>query len=336
MKQNTRSLLPELSRASFNFARFAFSAFLTQCYCVKGGLMLIHNKSVRQVRAFPQSVLACLFMLLFTVGVMTAFGQTQVKPGFNLFSPKQDIEIGRQSVVEAEKQLPVLRDAQVTGYLNRLGQRLAAQAQGEKFPYTFKVVNASDINAFALPGGPVYINRGTVEAAQSEAQLAGVVAHEIAHVALRHGTHQASKAYLAQAGLGVLGGVLGGGSVSKIIGAVGGVGLNTLFLKYSRDAETQADVVGAQIMARAGYNPLDMARFFETLQQEAGRDPSKLEKFLSDHPPPADRTKRIEKEVAMLNLQERGKEVGGFSAARSKLLKLPKAPKLSQIIRMPY
>ena len=183
---------------------------------------------------------------------MTGLAQTQVKAGFNLFSPQQDIEIGKQSALEAEKQLQLIRDGRVLEYLNRLGQRLSEQAPGERYPYTFKLVNAAEINTFALPGGQIYVNRATIEAAQSEAELAGVIAHEISHVALRHGTHQASKAYLAQAGLGVLGGLLGAGSAGAIIGAVGDLGLNTLFLKYSREAETQADVVGAQIMARAG------------------------------------------------------------------------------------
>src|SRR4029078_9749908 len=111
------------------------------------------------------------------------------------------------------------------------------------------VVDVSDINAFALPGGFMYVNRGLIEAVRNEGELAGVMAHEMSHVVLRHGTNQASKAYLAQAGLGVLGGVLGGGAMSQVIGAVGGFGLNSLFLKFSRTAEEQADVLGAQTMA---------------------------------------------------------------------------------------
>lgn len=271
--------------------------------------------------------------LLLSLMPMTGLAQTQVKPGFNLFAPQQDVEIGQQSAVEAEKQLPILRDSRATEYLNRLGQALAAQAPGERYPYTFKIVNASDINAFALPGGPVYVNRGTIEAAQSEAELAGVIAHEIAHVALRHGTNQASKAYLAQAGIGVLGGILGNNSLGSIIGAVGGLGLNTLFLKYSRDAETKADIAGAQIMARAGYNPLDLARFFETLQRESKRNPSSLENFLSDHPSPANRTQRIEQEAALLHYQGRSREVGGFSEVHSMLARMPKAPSMADLAR---
>src|SRR6266511_1936480 len=277
-------------------------------------------------RKLSQRAPAYAIALLLSLMPMTGLTQTKVKSVFNLFAPQQDVEIGQQSAIEAEKQLPILRDSRAAEYLNRLGQTLAAQAPGERYTYTFKIVNASDINAFALPGGPVYVNRGTIEAARSEAELAGVIAHEISHVALRHGTNQASKAYLAQAGIGVLGGILGNGSLGSIIGAVGGLGLNTLFLKYSREAETQADVVGAQIMARAGYDPLNLARFFETLQREAGRNPSGLEKFLSDHPAPADRTQRIEKEAALMKYQGGGRDLGGFSEVRSLLASMPKAP----------
>ena len=108
-------------------------------------------------------------------------------PGFNLFSVEQDVEIGRQSAVAAERQLPLLRDRNVDRYLGSIVSKLAAKAPGARYPYTIKAVNAADINAFSLPGGPMYVNRGLVEAARSEAELAGVLAHEMSHVALRHG-----------------------------------------------------------------------------------------------------------------------------------------------------
>ena len=134
----------------------------------------------------------------------------------------------------------------------------------------------------------MYVNRGLFEAARSEPELAGVLAHEMAHVALRHGTHQASKAYLGPGRPGILGGLLGknGGDTAKIVNAVGGLGLNAVFLKFGRDAEYQADQVGAEIMAAAGYNPVAMADFFELLRGEQGRDPGKVEQFFSDHPRP--------------------------------------------------
>src|SRR5205085_8762901 len=122
----------------------------------------------------------------------------------------------------------------------------------------------------------------------------------ISHVALRHGTHNASKAYMAQAGLGVLGGILTGGrssSTQQIVGLLGGLGLNAVFLKYSRDAETQADVMGSQIMARAGYDPMEMANFFEVLRHEQGGNGGSAAQFFSDHPSPANREARIQQEA---------------------------------------
>jgi hypothetical protein len=172
----------------------------------------------------------------------------------------------------------------------------------------------------------MYVNRGLVEAARSEAELAGVLAHEMAHVALRHGTHQASKAYLGQAGLGILGGLLGrnGGNASNIVNAVGGLGLNAAFLKFGRDDEYQADQVGAEIMARAGYDPVAMANFFELLRGEQGRDPGKLEQFFSDHPPSADRETRIRDQAGSLRVVQ-SQDVGGFDRIRADLRRLPPA-----------
>jgi beta-barrel assembly-enhancing protease len=251
---------------------------------------------------------------------------SRATPGFNLFSVEQDIEIGRQSAAEAEQQLPLLKDRNVDRYLNEIIKKLAAQAPGGRYPYAIKAVNAPDINAFSLPGGPMYVNRGLFEAARSEAELAGVLAHEMSHVALRHGTHQASKAYLGQAGLGILGGLLGknGGDTSKILNAVGGLGLNAAFLKFSRDAEYQADQLGAEIMAGAGYNPVAMADFFELLRSQQGRDPGKVEKLFSDHPPAADREARIRDQAGSLRLAH-SRDVGGFDDRRADLRRLSPA-----------
>ena len=247
-------------------------------------------------------------------------------PGFNLFSVEQDVEIGRQSAVEAERQLPLLRNGNVDRYLNKIISKLAAQAPGARYPYAIKAVNATDINAFSLPGGPMYVNRGLFEAARSEAELAGVLAHEMSHVALRHATHQASKAYLGQAGLGILGGLLGknGNNTAQIVNAVGGLGLNAVFLKFSRDAEYQADQLGAEIMAGAGYNPVAMASLFELLRSEQGRDPGKLERFFSSHPPPADREARIRDQAGSLRFAG-SRDVGGFDRMRADLRRLAPA-----------
>ncbi len=274
-----------------------------------------------------------LVLSLVCLWFQTAEAQTKLKPGFNIFSPEQDVEIGRQSTAEVERQFPVMQDSEVQNYVSRVGERLAAVAPGPKFPYQFKVVNVSDINAFALPGGFMYINRGLIEAAHDEAELAGVMAHEMSHVALRHGTNQASKAYLGQAGLGVLGGVLGGGATSQIMGAIGGFGLNSLFLKFSRTAEEQADVSGAQMLAKAGYDPMALARMFETLREKAGRDPSRFERFFSDHPAPADREQRIATETKLIGGYDSRPPVGGFSRIQSKLGGMPKAQSMEQLAK---
>jgi len=259
---------------------------------------------------------------------LSASAQTKrATPGFNLFTVEQDVEIGRQSAAEAEKQLRLLNQPNVNRYLGSIISRLAAQAPDPRYPYTIKAVNDASINAFALPGGPMYVNRGLFDAARNEAELAGVLAHEMSHVVLRHGTHQASKAYLSQSGLGILGGLLGkkGGNASQVLNAVGGVGLNVAFLKFGRDDEYQADLLGAEIMAGAGYNPVAMANFFQLLRAEQGRNPGKLETFLSSHPASADRETRIRTQAASLRVTQ-SREVGGFASLKNSLRKLPAAP----------
>ena len=283
-------------------------------------------------RVKVQSVVLASALVLCTPLVARA----QTKPataGFNLFSVEQDIEIGRQSAVEAERQLPLLKNRNVDRYLNQIVSKLAAQAPGARYPYAIKAVNDSSINAFALPGGPMYVNRGLFEAARSESELASVLAHEMAHVALRHGTHQASKAYLSQAGLGILGGLLGknGGNTAQIVNAVGGLGLNAVFLKFGRDAEYQADQVGAEIMAGAGYSPVAMADFFGLLRSEQGRDPGKVEQFFSDHPATSDREARIREKAGNLQLA-RSRDVGGFDRMRADLRRLsPASPRAAAV-----
>ncbi|MFP5261399.1 MAG: M48 family metalloprotease [Blastocatellia bacterium] len=214
------------------------------------------------------------------------------KPGFNLFKPEQDIELGRQSAQQVARQMPLLNDPGIVGYVRQLGAKLAARAPGYKFPYEFHVVGTKDINAFALPGGFVFVNAGVIAAAKNEGELAGVMAHEVSHVALRHGTNQATKAYIAKAGLGVLSGIAGGSStdLGQVIGAIGGAGANALFLKFGRTAESQADLEGARVMAEAGYDPRDMANFFKTLAEKGGQ---RVPEFLSDHPDPGNRYQTV-------------------------------------------
>jgi predicted Zn-dependent protease len=224
-------------------------------------------------------------------------GVSYYNPPWNMYSPQTDVEVGKQAAAQAEKQLPILRNSRATQYLTQLGGKLAQHMPGPQFPYSFQFVNQKEINAFALPGGPVFVNVGAVCAASNEAQLAGVVAHEESHVALRHSTSIASKQQLAQVPLAILGGVTGSGTAAQIaqLGAqmvVGGV-----FLKYSRDMESQADALGAQVMNASGYDPRQMAQFFETLEAQGG---SQSLQFLSDHPNPGNRRAAIEEEIPKL------------------------------------
>lgn len=265
-----------------------------------------------------------------TVGPVT--GQTRIRPGFNLFSVQQDQQIGQQSASDVEQQLPILNNKSAERYINAIGRRLAGVAPGADFTYQFKIVNASDINAFALPGGYMYLDRGLIEAAGSEGMLAGVMAHEMAHVALRHGTNQASKAYLGQMGLGILGGLIPGdnNSTEKTLNAVGGFGMDALFLKFSRTDEEQADIVGAQMLAEAGYDPMDMVAFFRMLEDEQKHNPSKVEQFFSSHPTPGDRAARVRQETKMLKIRPT-QSVGGYSRVRSDLRNMAPAKSMQQI-----
>lgn len=285
----------------------------------------------RKSRVAGALTVALTFLFMPTL----ADAQTKVKSGYNMFSPEQDVEIGRQSASEAERQLPLLNNSTVDAFVNDVGGRLAAQAPGPKFKYQFRVVDASDLNAFALPGGFLYINRGTIDSAKNEGEIAGVLAHEIAHSALRHGTHNASKAYLTQAGLGLLGAVLGGkvgGNTAQVINVLGGFGLNALFLKYSRQAETEADIIGAQILAKAGYNPADMVSFFRTLEKQEKR---KTANWLSSHPAPAQRIQRIEQEAKLLNVSvDPTLTTARLDRAKSVLRGLPPARTMEQIASM--
>jgi beta-barrel assembly-enhancing protease len=264
-------------------------------------------------------------------------GGTKIAPGFNLFRPEQDIEVGKQSAQQVESQLPLVQDAQVNAFVDRVGKRLASSAPGYQFPYEFHVIDASDLNAFALPGGIVFVNRGVLESARNEGEVAGVLAHEISHVALRHGTHQASRAYVAQAGAGLLGSIFGnhiGRGTAAMINMIGGFGLNALFLKYSRTAESEADVEGCQILARAGYDPADMISFFKTLERV---DKRRTVAFLSDHPSPAMRIERIQKEASLLQAPPRVPAAGDtaqFHSVQAVLASMPPAKATEQLAQV--
>jgi beta-barrel assembly-enhancing protease len=277
-----------------------------------------------------QSLVAWVALVAMALMPLSAMAQTQIKYHSNKFSVQDDVQLGRRAAQEVEQQYPLLRDQQVQSYVERVGRRLVSaipsQFQHPEFQYSFRVVNARDINAFALPGGPMFVNRGMIEAARTEGEMAGVMAHEISHVALRHGTAQATKGqkYGLLAGIaGIAGTVLGGPGVGQLAQAPFAVYL----LKFSREYETEADVLGAQIMARAGYDPRDLANMFRTIEQQGGGGGG----FLSDHPSPKDRYARINREAQMLQVNAGARDTREFQSIQQRLRGHGRAPSMQEI-----
>jgi Zn-dependent protease with chaperone function len=217
-------------------------------------------------------------------------------PGTTGMNRQQQQQLGLQAMGEVYKQMPVLPDSSPeTQYVQHLGRKLAAVIpQDKSWPYQFHVIPAADINAFALPGGPIFVNLGTIQAADNEAELAGVLAHEMSHVYMQHSAKQAPKATVAQIIAGLAGAVLPQSGLGNL-GRMGiQIGAGTMLMKYSRADEAQADSTGAIIMYRAGYNPKSMADFFQKLEQKYGKGGPQ---FLSDHPNPGNRQAAIQQEV---------------------------------------
>jgi Zn-dependent protease with chaperone function len=279
-----------------------------------------------------QILVAWITLVAISVMPLSVLAQTQIKYHSNKYSVQDDVQLGREAARQAESQFPLLRDSQVQSYVEDVGRRLVAaipsQFQHSEFQYYFKVVNARDINAFALPGGPMYVNRGMIEQARTEGEMAGVMAHEISHVALRHGTAQATKGqkYGLLAGIaGIAGTIFGGPGVGQLAQAPFAVYL----LKFSREYETEADVLGAQILARAGYDPRELANMFRTLEQQGGGGGG----FLSDHPSPSDRYARINREAQMLQVNAGMRDSRDFARIQQKLRGYGTAPTMAEIQR---
>ncbi len=238
-------------------------------------------------------------LILFAAAAQIAYPRVELAPCKNNYSPEQQIALGQKAAQQVYQQMPVLPDSSpVTQYIQQLGQKLAAQAPGYKWPFNFHVVNVADINAFALPGGTIFVNLGTIQAAETEAQLAGVMAHEISHVVLQHSVCNAVKqqkvgllAGLGQVAASVLLGGAGGQLAAEGIGMGAGLG----FLKMSRGAEQQADLMGIGILYDAGYDPHGMTQFFEIIHSKYGEGGAQ---FMSDHPNPGNRAEYVDKEIA--------------------------------------
>src|SRR5215469_11228579 len=274
-----------------------------------------------------RAVFVCLILLLLVVPAARA-QRTNLKPGMNSFSPQQDIAMGAKFAAEVEKTTPLCNDPKVDAYLTKLGMRLVDHLNtfGVNYPWEFHCANDKAINAFALPGGYVFINRGAIEAADYEAELAAVMAHELSHVALRHGTNQATKAQYAQLGSGIAGiaGSVFGGLAGAAVSGAGQFAAGSVLLKYSRGAETQADVMGTQVLYDSGFDPRAMAAFFEKLNSSKAPP-----EFFSDHPNPENRVERVSEEIRKLGGApvSAQKDSAEFEAIKKKVLALPVAAK---------
>jgi predicted Zn-dependent protease len=274
-----------------------------------------------------------VLLVLGILAPLSAQNLHHFQPGFNLFSKEQDVQLGQESAAEVRKQMPVIKDPFLNEYVNRVGKRLAAtdEAKSSGFPFTFEVVADPSINAFALPGGPMFINTGLLKAVDNEAQLAGVMGHEMSHVILRHGTNQASKREFLTLPAALAAGRTGGGLLGNLAQVGISLGANSALLKFSRTAESQADLTGSHLMAEAGYDPNEMARFFSKLNSQAGASHSGLEQFLSDHPNPDNREHAIEQEARAMPPAKYGYETGEFQRMKQVVSQIheprPPAPK---------
>jgi beta-barrel assembly-enhancing protease len=281
-----------------------------------------------------RSILSAMLAAGLSVAVVTA--QTVITPPKNKYTPEQDVQLGQEAAAEVRREYPIIADDQISGYLERAGKALVAASPQNlnhpAFQYSFTPVNLKEINAFALPGGPMFVNRGMFDAAQGEGEVVGVMAHELAHVLLRHGTANATKAQKFQIGAvaGAIAGAVIGGGWGEAISQTSQFGLGAWLMKYSRDYEKQADLLGAQIMARAGFDPRDLATMFEAIERESkGKTPPQ---WLSSHPNPGNRVQYIRQEADKLTIGPRTNG-SGFAGAKARFAAMPPARSMADLAK---
>jgi len=228
-----------------------------------------------------------------------AIGNRNVGKGVNFYSLEHEIALGKSLAQEVERSSKLIDDPVVTEYVNRVGQNLVRNSDA-RVPFTIKVIDSDEVNAFALPGGFFYVNSGLILRAQEESELAGVMAHEISHVCARHGTKNATKGeamQLAMIPLMLLG---PGGWAGYGIYEAASLAIPVTYLKFSRDAEREADYLGVEYMYKAGYDPNSYVTFFERIQADEKRRPGTIPKVFSTHPPTPDRIEATQKEIARI------------------------------------
>jgi beta-barrel assembly-enhancing protease len=260
-----------------------------------------HDRSLAKGTA----AVALYFLLTSTLVVSPAFagdkkkdpdeiGNRDVGKGMNFYSIEKEIALGKQMAQEVERQAKIVDDPIVAEYVNRVGQNLVRNSDA-KVPFTIKVIDSEEINAFALPGGFFFVNTGIVQNADNEAEMAGVMAHEIAHVAARHGTRQATRGDLVNYGSIPL--IFLGGWTGYAIRQGMGLAIPMGFLSFSRGFESEADLLGLEYMYKAGYDPEAFVDFFEKVQSQEKRKPGTMSKVFSTHPPTDDRIKAAQKNI---------------------------------------
>lgn len=248
------------------------------------------------------------------------------KGNWNFTSIEKEIALGRSLATEIEKQVKLVSDPEITEYVSRVGQNIVRNSDA-KVPFTIKVIDSEEINAFALPGGFLYVNSGLITTADEESELAGVLAHEIAHVAARHGTEQQAKATIANFASIPL--VIFSGGLSQLIYNVYGLVVPLQFLQFSRGAEAEADFLGVQYLYKTGYDPASFISYFEKVKAQEKKKPGKLSKIFSTHPPTADRIEKTQENIAKI-LPDRDEYVlstSEFDRIKAKLIALDNARK---------
>lgn len=275
-------------------------------------------------------VIGLMAFLPMTGAIATEKKQEKVGGGLNFFSEQQEKAMGKQYSDELKTKLDLVQDSFVQSYINQIGQKLGQNSLRPDIGYEFQVVNTGEINAFALPGGYIYVNRGLINTAGSESEVAGVIGHEIAHVVGRHSTNQMSKQLLLT-GL-VMGAGIGVGAKSErwgeIINALGGVGVALTSMKFSRDHERQADKLGMATMVQSGYDPSGMISMFQRLNSESMKKGSSAMTFMSTHPLPAERVKNMEAEVRSLYASAASltKTTRSFDMVKERMAAMPMPP----------
>jgi beta-barrel assembly-enhancing protease len=260
--------------------------------------------------------------------------QAEVKVQKTSLTRDQEIQLGKEAAAQVEREMEVVTNPEIETWLNQIGQRLAKTPEANSYPYYFKLVNDESINAFALPGGPMYVHTGLIKAAENEGEVAGVLGHEMSHVALRHGAAQIGKQQTWGTLFGALGAAVGavtGGSDGHCgmlcqIGELGaGIGGNSVLMRFSRGYERDADLNGARMIASAGYDPMQLPRFFEKLQAQVGKagEPKGLSLWMSSHPATGSRIQYVSEDVRFYPRRDYTANTGAFPKVKQVVASLP-------------